>query len=57
MGMDWHLASTYAAYAELWKWEGDTAKASDSLRTAIEIFRQCEANDWSEKYETELARL
>jgi tetratricopeptide (TPR) repeat protein len=57
LGMDWGLASVYAAYGELWKREGDAAKARESYRTAIEIFRECGADGWVKKYEVELAQL
>jgi class 3 adenylate cyclase/tetratricopeptide (TPR) repeat protein len=57
MGMDWWLARVYAAYAELWKREGDMAKAKESYRTAIEIFRECGAAGWVTRYEEEMARL
>jgi hypothetical protein len=57
MGIDWCLASVYAAYGELWKREGDAAKARESYRTAIEIFRECSADGWVKKYEVELAHL
>ena len=57
MGMDWWPARVHAAYAELWKREGNRAKAKESLRKAIEIFQQCGADAWVARYEEEIARL
>jgi hypothetical protein len=57
IGMDWSLAATYAAYADLWKWEGDIAKARETYQVAIDIFQQCGADGWVKKYEEEMARL
>ena len=56
-GMMWHLARDYALYAELFKRKGDLAKAKENLNKAIEIFTQCGADGWVEKYEKELASL
>ncbi len=56
-GMMWHLAGDYAVYAELFKRKGDLPKAKKNLNKAIEIFRECGADGWVEKYEKELATL
>ncbi len=55
--MMWHLAKSYALYAELFKRKGDLPKARDNLVKAIEIFKDCGADGWVTKYEEELARL
>ncbi|MBW2408409.1 MAG: hypothetical protein JRF72_01330, partial [Deltaproteobacteria bacterium] len=55
-GMNFRLGQDYALYAEVSKRKGDQSKARDNLTTAIEIFKQCGADGWVEKYETELRR-
>ena len=55
-GMMWQLAKDYASYAELSKRKEDPSKAQEHLKKAIEIFKQCAADGWVEKYETELQR-
>jgi tetratricopeptide (TPR) repeat protein len=56
-GMIWHLAKDYALYAELFKRKGNLPKAKENLSKAIEIFKECGADGWVEKYEKELAAL
>jgi class 3 adenylate cyclase/tetratricopeptide (TPR) repeat protein len=56
-GMMWHLARDYALYAELFKRKDDLPKARENLSKAIEIFKDCGADGWVEKYEKELASL
>jgi class 3 adenylate cyclase/tetratricopeptide (TPR) repeat protein len=56
-GMMWNLARDYALYAELFKRKGDLPKAKENLSKAIEIFKECGADGWVEKYEKELATL
>jgi class 3 adenylate cyclase/predicted ATPase len=56
-GMMWNLAHDYALYAELFKRKGDLLKAKDNLTKSIEIFKECSADGWVEKYEKELAAL
>ena len=56
-GMMWHLAKDYALYAELFKRKGDLSQAREKLSKAIEIFKECGADGWVEKYEKELAAL
>jgi tetratricopeptide (TPR) repeat protein len=56
-GMMWNLARDYALYAELFKRKGDLTKARENLSKAIEIFKECGADGWAEKYEKELASL
>jgi class 3 adenylate cyclase/tetratricopeptide (TPR) repeat protein len=52
-----HLGKDYALYAELFKRKGDRMKAQENLGKAIEIFNECGADGWVEKYEKELAIL
>jgi hypothetical protein len=54
-GMMFHLGKDYALYAELFKRKGDRLKAQENLGKAIEIFKECGADGWVEKYEKELA--
>jgi len=52
-----HLGQDYALYADLFKRKGDRLKAQENLGKAIEIFKECGADGWVEKYEKELAAL
>jgi class 3 adenylate cyclase/tetratricopeptide (TPR) repeat protein len=54
-GMMWYLAKDYALYAELFKRKEDLPKAKENLSKAIEIFKECGADGWVEKYEKGLA--
>jgi tetratricopeptide (TPR) repeat protein len=56
-GTMWNLAQDFALYAELFKRKGDIKKAKENLSKAIEIFKECGADGWVEKYEKELASL
>jgi class 3 adenylate cyclase/tetratricopeptide (TPR) repeat protein len=56
-GMMWDLGRDYALYAELFQRKGDSSKAKENLSKAIEIFRECGADGWVDKYEKELATL
>jgi class 3 adenylate cyclase/tetratricopeptide (TPR) repeat protein len=56
-GMMWHLARDYALYAELFTRKDDLPKAREKISKAIEIFKECGADGWVEKYEKELATL
>jgi tetratricopeptide (TPR) repeat protein len=56
-GMRWFLANDYALYAELVKRKGDKLQTKQNLHKAIEIFKECGADGWVEKYEKELAEL
>ena len=51
------LGKDYAVFAELHKRRGDQPKAKENLRKAIEIYKECGADGWVEKYEKELALL
>jgi class 3 adenylate cyclase/tetratricopeptide (TPR) repeat protein len=55
--MMFHLGKDYALYADLFKRKGDKLKARENLGKAIEIFKECGADGWVEKYEKELATL
>jgi tetratricopeptide (TPR) repeat protein len=56
-GLMWNLGRDYALYAELFKRKGDQSKAKENLGKAIDIFKECGADGWVEKYEKELATL
>ncbi len=56
-GMMRNLGQDYALYAEFYKRKNDQAKARENLNKGIEIFRECGADGWVEKYEKELAKL
>jgi tetratricopeptide (TPR) repeat protein len=55
--MMFHLGKDYALYAELFKRKGDRLKVQENLGKAIEIFKECGADGWVEKYEKELTTL
>ncbi len=55
--MMWHLAKSRVLYAEFFKRKGDTSKAKKQLFKAIEIFKECGADGWVEKYEKRLDSL
>lgn len=54
-GTMWSLGADYASYAKLFKRENDLLRAKQNVNKAIEIFRECGADGWVEKYENELA--
>jgi tetratricopeptide (TPR) repeat protein len=55
--MMFHLGKDYALYAELFKRKGDRLKAQENLGKAIDLFKECGADGWVEKYEKGLAQL
>jgi tetratricopeptide (TPR) repeat protein len=55
--MMFSLGKDYALYAELFKRKGDRLKTQENLGKAIEIFKECGADGWVEKYERELVAL
>jgi hypothetical protein len=55
--MRFRLGQDYEFCAELFKRKGDQSKARENLSTAIEIFKECGADGWVNKYEKELAEL
>ena len=56
-GTMFYLAKDYALYADLFKRKNDIPKAKENLAKAIEIFKECGADGWVEKYEKELAGM
>jgi tetratricopeptide (TPR) repeat protein len=52
-----YLAQDYVLYAELQKRNDNPSEAREQLGKALEIFKECGAKGWVEKYRTELARL
>jgi tetratricopeptide (TPR) repeat protein len=54
-GMMFYLASDYILFADLFKRKKDFPKVKENLTKAIEIFSECGADGWVEKYEKELA--
>jgi len=55
--MMFHLGNDYALYAKLFKRKDDRLKAHENLSKAIEIFKECGADGWVEKYEKELVAI
>ena len=55
--MDFWLARTYACYAEFNKQEGNEEKTRENMNKAIDIFKECGADGWVEKYQNELSEL
>ena len=53
IGTKWQLAGDYALYAELFRPKGDQSRAKENLTKAIEIFKECGADGWVDKYEKE----
>jgi class 3 adenylate cyclase/tetratricopeptide (TPR) repeat protein len=53
----WELARDHALYAEWFKKKGDISRAREQLSRAIGLFKECGADGWVEKYETELAGM
>ena len=51
----WYLAKDYTLYAELFQRKGEQSKTKENLSKAIEIFKECGADGWVEKYEKEFA--
>jgi tetratricopeptide (TPR) repeat protein len=56
-GLKWQLACDYALYAEFFKRNGDFSKAREKLGNAIDIFKECGADGWVDKYEKQMASL
>jgi tetratricopeptide (TPR) repeat protein len=56
-GLMFYLAKDYVLYSELLKQKEDLPKAKENLNKAIEIFKECEADEWAEKKEKKLAAL
>ena len=56
-GMRFQLGKDHALYAELFKKKKDIDRARENLSIAIDIFRECGADGWVEKYKEELAAM
>ena len=56
-GMRWNLAKDYGTYSEILKKQGEKELAAEKLSKAIDIFKECGADGWVEKYEKEMAKL
>jgi tetratricopeptide (TPR) repeat protein len=56
-GMSWQLGQDHAIYAKLCNRKGDLSKAQENLVKAIEIFKECGADGWVEKYEKDLPEV
>jgi len=56
-GLRWQLAMDHAVYSDLYIKNGDPVKAKENLCKAIDIFKECGADGWVEKYEKELAAI
>jgi tetratricopeptide (TPR) repeat protein len=56
-GHIFELGMDYALYSDLFKQSGDRLKARKILDKAIEIFKECGADGWVDKYEKALAEL
>ena len=52
-GMMFSLGKDYTLCAELFQRKGNIPKAKENLNKAIEIFKECGADGWVEKYEKE----
>jgi class 3 adenylate cyclase/tetratricopeptide (TPR) repeat protein len=55
-GMKFYLGRDYVLSSEISQRKGDPAKAQKNLNQAIDIFKECGADGWVEKYEKELGR-
>ena len=55
--MRWNLAKDYGTYSEIFKKQGEKEQAVEKLGKAIDIFKECGADGWVEKYEEEMAEL
>ena len=56
-GYRWQLAMDHACYADWFKKKGDIQGAKEQLTKSIDLFRECGADGWVEKYEKELALI
>jgi len=53
-GSPFSLGKDCALCAKLFKRKGDQSKAKENLSKAIDILKECCADEWVEKYEKEL---
>ena len=56
-GVMFELGMDFALYAELFRRKEDRSKAKEKLAKAINIFKECGADGWVEKYEKKLSAL
>jgi tetratricopeptide (TPR) repeat protein len=56
-GFRWQVAMDHACYANWFKKKGDMQGAKEQLTKSIDIFRECGADGWVEKYEKELVLI
>jgi tetratricopeptide (TPR) repeat protein len=56
-GTIWFLAGDYACLSDLCRRRGDLLNAREHMGKALEVFRNCGADGWAEKYGKELAAL
>jgi class 3 adenylate cyclase/tetratricopeptide (TPR) repeat protein len=56
-GFRWELAQDRVCYANWFKKKDDRTGVKEQLTKAIDIFRECGADGWVEKYEKELALI
>ena len=57
MGMDYHIAQTYALYAKYYRKTGNMIKAKEYLGVAIELLKACGVDGLVKKYEKEIEKL
>jgi hypothetical protein len=50
-GQTWNLGMDYVVSAELFKRKNKNLEAKENLGRAIEIFKECGASGWVEKFE------
>ena len=55
--MKHQLGHDYAIYAEIFKRKVQKSKARETFCKAIKIFKECGADGWARRYETELSTL
>ena len=46
----------YVVYYEFFKRKGERSKTKENINKAIEIFKECGADGWVEKFEKDLTR-
>jgi len=56
-GMMFELGRDYALYSDLFKRKNDIPQAKKKLNKSINIFKECGADGWVEKYKKELAAM
>jgi tetratricopeptide (TPR) repeat protein len=56
-GMRSNLAKDYGTYSEIFKKQGEKEQASEKLGKTIDIYKECGADGWVEKYEEEMTEL